>query len=642
MRAAPLLLPLAAALLTLTHDVNAAAQAALQPAGKWTALARGYAPLPPMGWSSWNAFLTDLSEDKVLDSASVMVSAGLAKAGYVYVNVDDGWWAGRNPASGRMVVNTARFPSAAAAGGNSFKPFADRIKSMGLKPGIYTDIGYNSCSQQSSNPADLARLPKGTQAERSIGLRGHVAQDIALYMGEWGFDYIKVDACGLTAYGPDSVQVKKYGYQAVKPWIDPVTPLRTDIAGVRDGYDEVGKALLKTRPANDFTFSICVWGDADVRNWGQHVGNAIRTSADIAPWWGRMLHTFDSASHRAMYARPGTWNDPDMLFIGHGEFDEHHLTEARTHFAMWAIINAPLIIGQDLRKAPASLLDIYRNAGIVALNQDPAGNAGVLAYDSHDIQIIVKQLADPSRKGVVIVNRTGEELTADLLASHLKFDGAAAVTLRDLWSGASTSFTGGTTFKLKAHESVVFEATGKRELADGLYLSEMPGRLHVANDGVILPQADPTIYRSINVWSGTKNGGERPQYLGWGGAQADMTPYDGALQINGKGYRSGIGILAGSRIEVKNDGQFKLFKAEVGVDDGTRNTADKVVFEVYGDGRLLARSAALRWGQDAQPLQAKVDGVKVIELIARQSSKAAGAGNLVVTWAQAALTAPAR
>jgi len=633
------LLPLAAAL-ALCAPCAFAAPATLKASGKWTALARGHAPLPPMGWSSWNAFLTDLSEKRVLASTQAMINSGLAKAGYVYVNIDDGWWAGRDPATGRMVVNTARFPSAAlAGGGNSFKPFADHIKALGLKPGIYTDVGYNSCSQQANSPEDIARVPQGTLAQKSIGLGGNVGRDIALYMGEWGFDYIKVDACGLAAFGPESRPVKERGYRAFTPLIDPVSPLRTDIAAVRNAYEEVGQALAKTRPANDFAFSVCVWGDADVRSWGQHVGNMIRTSSDIAPWWGRMLHTFDSASHRALYARPGSWNDPDMLFVGHGEFDEHHLTEARTHFSLWAIINAPLIIGQDLSRAPQALLDIYGNTDIIALNQDNAGNAGVIAYDSDDLQILVKQLADPSKKGVVIVNRSGSELTADLNAGHLKFDPAAPVALRNLWTKQVSGFTGATQFRLKAHESLTFEAQGVRELADGLYLSEMPGRIHVAQDGITAPQADPTIYRSINVWAGTQNGGERPQYTGWGGAQADTNPYDGALQINGKGYRSGIGILAGSRMEVKNDGQFTQFSAEVGVDDGTRNSRDQVVFEVYGDGRLLAKSAPLRWGQDARPLKANVGAVKVIELIARQAGAQGGAGNLVVTWGKAALTA---
>jgi len=116
-----------------------------------------------------------------------------------------------------------------------------------------------------------------------------------------------------------------------------------------------------------------------------------------------MLHNFDSASTRALYAKPGAWNDPDILFIGHGEFDQTHLTEARSHFSLWAMINAPLLISYDLRQAPQSLMDIWGNADIVRLNQDPGGHQGVIAYASDDVQIIVKTLSN-GRKAVALFN----------------------------------------------------------------------------------------------------------------------------------------------------------------------------------------------------------------------------------------------
>ena len=87
-----------------------------------------------------------------------------------------------------------------------------------------------------------------------------------------------------------------------------------------------------------------------------------------------MLNNFDSVATRELYSGPGHWNDPDMLFVGHGDFDENHLKEARTHFALWAIEDAPLIIGYDLRGAPKSLLEVWGAAEIVAVNQDAAGN----------------------------------------------------------------------------------------------------------------------------------------------------------------------------------------------------------------------------------------------------------------------------
>ena len=95
-----------------------------------------------------------------------------------------------------------------------------------------------------------------------------------------------------------------------------------------------------------------MWGAANVRAWAKDMGNMSRTSDDIAPTWGRMLHSFDSSVRRPLYAHPGSWNDPDMLYIGAGDFDENHLVEARSHLSLWAMINAPLMIGYDLRKAP--------------------------------------------------------------------------------------------------------------------------------------------------------------------------------------------------------------------------------------------------------------------------------------------------
>ena len=117
--------------------------------GRWTANAQGRAPTQPMGWGSWNAFRTEVSEEKVLGAARALVNTGLAALGYRYVNIDDGWWLKRRLPDGRLQVRTAIFPSAAVGGraGTSFKPFVARIHAMGLKAGIYTDIGRNACSQ---------------------------------------------------------------------------------------------------------------------------------------------------------------------------------------------------------------------------------------------------------------------------------------------------------------------------------------------------------------------------------------------------------------------------------------------------------------------------------------------------------------
>jgi alpha-galactosidase len=359
--------------------VPAAAQAdSLAPTGRWTANGDGKAPVPPMGWNSWNAFYSDIDEEKVMASARVIVDSGLARIGYRQVNIDDGWWLKRRTKDGRLVIRTDKFPSARVKGDTtSFRPLTDRLHAMGLRAGIYSDIGRNSCGQIFT--PNFANQPEGTIAEREVGLHGHVDKDIRLFFREWGFDLIKVDGCGIRGLGPDADHVRNGNYRVFHPLIDLNALGRTDVAAVQALYAEVADALKRHNPDGDYVFSICLWGSANVRAWGKDMGNMSRTSDDISPHWSRMLTNFDTASTRALYAHPGSWNDPDMLFIGQGEFDANHMNEARSHFALWAIINAPLIIGYDLRKATPEQLALFGNAGIVALNQDPAGHQAVPA-----------------------------------------------------------------------------------------------------------------------------------------------------------------------------------------------------------------------------------------------------------------------
>jgi hypothetical protein len=613
-----------------THAAHAAPDP-LAPVARWSAYTAGRAATPPMGWSSWNAFGTDIDEGKILGAAQRIVDSGLAASGYRYINIDDGWALRRQQPDGRLVIRPDRFPSAVAGGVSSFRPFTDKLHAMGLKAGIYSDLGRNTCSQAYSS--DESDLPKGSVLEREVGLYGHIDQDMALYFSDWGFDFIKVDGCGLRAYGADSPKVRSGQYRALAPVLDLQSVSRSNIPAVQAEFTEINRALQRHNPDGDYLLSLCVWGAADVRAWGKNYGNLSRTSDDITPAWARMLSNFDSAARRELYAHPGSWNDPDMLYIGKGDFDAGHLVEARSHFALWAMLNAPLMIGADLRSMALPLMEIVGNRDIIAINQDPAGNQAVLAYDADDVQILVKQLAS-GQKAVAIFNRGLAPIEADLTAAQLKLRNDAPVTLTDLWSKEKTSFTNETKLRVAPRETRIFRVDGVRVLADGLYLSEQPGSVNPAVDGVIRPQADPSIFRSSAGWSGTKGAGERPMYAGWGGARADSTPYGQTLQIAGKPYAAGIGILANSRLEVRNQG-YRRLSVQVGVDDSAQDRVHGVTFMIYGDGKLLASSKALRWGQAAQALDASVAGVKLIELVAR--SAAAGNELLPVSWGEAAL-----
>lgn len=629
MRLASAALLAATALATPAH----AADKPLEAKGEWSVTTRGSAPLPPMGWNSWNAFGTDIDEEKVIASAQLIVDSGLAAKGYRYVNIDDGWWARRRQADGRVLIRTDNFPSARTADGNtSFRPFTDRLHAMGLKAGIYSEIGRNSCGQIYGDPTGPGQ-PAGTMAEREIGLYGHIDQDIALYFGEWNFDYIKVDGCGIRALAADSPQVKSGRLRALDPLIDYDTIPRTNIPAVKDLFAQVGQALSRNKPGNDFVLSICLWGSADVRSWARTLGNLSRTSEDISPNWERMLHNLDSASRRELYAKPNSWNDPDMLFIGSGEFDDAHLTEARSHMALWAMLNAPLIIGFDLRKASPAMMGVLGNAQVVALNQDAAAHQAVLAYDGDSVQIFVKTLADGT-KAVALFNRTGSPIDVKLIASHLKYRADQPITLTDLWDGGTKSFTNEMPVHLERHQTMLFKASGTRERAQGLYLSEQPSNVNPAVDGVVYPMADPMVYRGLLPWRSTKADGEHPVYGGWGGARADATPFAQAPKIAGKTYHSAIGTLANSRLEVRNTG-FATFTTLAGIDDSVADPTARVRFSVHADGKLLKQTGWLKPGDAPAAIAVPVKGAKIVELVAEGNRPEMQ--NVAVDWADAAL-----
>jgi len=641
MRMRPPFLALASAVigawLPLSQAPAADAPDPLEPAGQWSERSFGDAPLPPMGWNSWNAFRTQLDEAKLMGSADAIAASGLRELGYRYINIDDGWWQKRRQTDGRMVVRTSIFPSAKGTGPEetSFRPLVDRLHAMQFKAGIYTDIGRNACSQAYPQPDSL--LPTGNVAEREVGSFDHIDQDMSLYFKEWGFDYIKVDGCGLNAFAEDKPAVRNGQFRAFPVYVVSDAINRTRVADIRDLYGRVLEALMRSRPGGDFVFSICNWGTANVRAWGRDYGNLWRTSDDIEPRWSSMLANFDSVSTRELYSGPGHWNDPDMLFIGHGDFDVRHLKEARTHFALWAIENAPLIIGYDLRHASKPLLDIWGDDEIVAVNQDKAGNQGIIAFSSDDAQIIVKQLSNRGDKAVVIFNRGSAPLNAALTAAHLKFSSSEPIRVRDLWTRRDLpAFVKEKSFALAPRQSVMLRVSGAPELRDGMYLSEMPARIYVAADGIRALEADPQIHRPVPESTGTRGTGPRPALAGWGGPRADSTPYNEELRIRGLSYASGIGALANSRLQIKADAEFTRFSAQVGLDDSTLERSTQVRFEVYGDGRLLSQSAELGVDDPAFPLSANVSGIKVIEIVAREIGL--GRAPTIITWAAAALS----
>jgi len=245
--------------LLLAAAASHAATDPLAPTAHWSAYTAGRATTPPMGWSSWNAFGTNIDEEKIMGAAQRIVDSGLAAKGYRYINIDDGWALRRHQPDGRLEARPDRFPSTVNGG---FRPFTDKLHSMGLKAGIYSDLGRNTCSQ--AYGGDDPNLPKGSMLEREVGLYGHIDQDIALFFRDWGFDFIKVDGCGVRAYGADSPKVKSGDYRALKPILDLESVARSDIPAVQAEFTQINDALKRSNPDGDFLLSLCVWGAGDV------------------------------------------------------------------------------------------------------------------------------------------------------------------------------------------------------------------------------------------------------------------------------------------------------------------------------------------------------------------------------------------
>lgn len=603
-----------AMLVAASASFHAHAQdAKLQPSGRFSIYGGEAAATPPMGWNPWNAFRTEVDEGKILANAEKIRSSGLAAAGYRYINLDDGWWLKRD-ADGRMVIRTSIFPSAATGpdGKTSFRPLTDKLHAMGFKAGLYTDSGKNSCSQRWDPRSP--NLPEGSTLEREIGLDGHEHQDLRLYFQEWGFDYVKVDACGLADFGRDNDAVAAGRYEEFKPQFKRGEPDRSDLDGVEARYARIGRLLKELNPDGDSVLAICVWGEADSRRWGGMHGNLWRTSADIEPKWRSMLHNFDSAAKREMYAGPGRWNDPDMLAIGLGGFDGDHMTEARTHFSLWSVLSAPLLMGFDLNKAPQPILDILLNREVIAVNQDPAGNQGIVVHDDGKVQVLVKTLAGTGERALAVFNRGMRKSEVRVTWPQLKLRAGSQADVRDLWAHHDLGpAVDALSVVVAPRETRMFKISGEPVAGKGRFLSEMTGRINAAVDGT----------RSVNPDVTAASGGPR----------ADLTPQGKGISLAGRPQTYGIGIQADSRLEILAKRQFARFSAVAGVDDSSADAGGEVVFRVHGDRKLLFESAPLKRGSAPAAIDVDVSGVDILELSAE--SARGSTRPVVVAWGDA-------
>jgi len=349
------------------------------------------APTPPMGWMSWNFFADNINEKELKKMADAMVSSGMAKAGYNYIFIDDGWQGGRDNKN-NMIADPVKFPS-------GIKALSKYMHDRGLKLGIYSDAAQLTCAGYTA----------------SLGFEEQDAKTFA----SWDIDYLKYDYC----HAPPDSNTAKIRYKAM------------------------GDALKKS--GREIIYGVCEWGERQPWYWAANTGGQLwRTTHDVRDkWkmrltetWGMgILDILDINVKLHEYAGPGRWNDADMLIAGlygkkgpTGDGGGTGCTDAeyQSQFSLWAMMNSPLYASNDLRNMNDATKKILLNDEVIALNQDALGKQAIKKISDSVWNVFVKPLANGDI-AVAVLNRSNMLQTCNINFSELGLNDKYEI--RDLW-----------------------------------------------------------------------------------------------------------------------------------------------------------------------------------------------------------------
>jgi alpha-galactosidase len=424
-----------------TYEVKLGAENAKGKAAKILRIVCGdrIALTPPMGWNSWNCFAGEVSADKVKRAADAMVKSGLINHGWTYINIDDFWENHRDSKDSSLrgklrddagnIIPNSRFVD--------MKPLADYVHNLGLKIGLYSSPGPWTCGG-------------------CAGSYGYEKQDAESY-AKWGFDYLKYDWCsygnvinGLPENDPYKVSSLSFNgggdqNSAIKP------------------YKIMGE-YLRQQP-RDIIYSLCQYGMSDVWKWGDSVsGNSWRTTGDITDTWVSVRDIALAQDKSAAWAKPGNWNDPDMLVVGTVGWGNPHKSKLKPdeqylHISLWSLFSSPLLIGCDMEQLDDFTLNLLTNDEVIEINQDPLGKQATCVQTIGELRIYVKELEDGSRAvgfcnfGIDIIDLTYNDFEKIGLSGKYK--------VRDLWRQKDISTietkTSELTLRIPAHGVALYK-----------------------------------------------------------------------------------------------------------------------------------------------------------------------------------------
>lgn len=356
---------------------------------------------PLMGFTSWNAFGYDVSQEKMENTAKRLTELGISEYGYNYINIDSGWQ-GEYGGEFDAIMPNEKFPD--------MKGFCDRMHSMGYKCGIYSTPMLNAygCSM------DHVPLPPGCTCGEPDDLfsdeRGGIGlirkeKNNALQWAAWSFDYLKYD------------------------WY-PSDPYNAEL---------MRRELIATD--RDFGFCVTIKARAEYHKYWEKYCNSYRCNPDSHGTWSNLLAIYRTYFDYIDYINKGHYFDLDMLDTGYSDlFEGQHLydnpdfgyteDEQLVLYSMRAFLSSPIQISCHLEKVSEFELSMYCNEEIIAINQDSAFSAArpyMLLEDGKKIIHIFKKKLEGDDTAIAVFN-LGE--TSELVNVYL--DEVSAV--RDLWA----------------------------------------------------------------------------------------------------------------------------------------------------------------------------------------------------------------
>ena len=382
---------------------------------------------PTMGWSSWNTYGVNINESLIKRQADAMVSKGLKDVGFDHINIDDGFFGGRNTETGELLIHKTRFP-------NGLKPVADYIHSKGLKAGIYSDAGANTCGNYYN----------GDTQSVNVGFYNYDDRDANFYFNECGFDFVKVDFCGGDA--PQNSQ---------RLALDP-----------QERYTAISEAIKRTG-RTDVRLNVCRWNYPGT--WVHDVAFSWRTTHDINNSWGSVKGILAENLYMSAYCSDGHYNDMDMLEVGRSMTTE----EDKTHFGMWCIMASPLLIGCDMSSIKTTTLNLLKNTELVALNQDPLCLQAYIAKLTNECYILVKDIETLGGKKRAFAVYNSTDAAKKVQVGFADLDLAGTVSLRDVFLKKDLGeFTGQYEVSVPAHGTRIYVAEAEQRLERTRYEAE--------------------------------------------------------------------------------------------------------------------------------------------------------------------------